>query len=164
MKWKLTAIVAAVSLVGAVAVGGALATSSSRSNAAVVAIGKTKLGRVLVDSRGRTLYLFDRDKSGRSACYGTCARYWPPLLTSAKPRAGTGVRASLLGMTKRRDGKQQVTYARHPLYTYIGDTKRGQTTGEGLTDFGAAWDAVAPSGRSIESDAAGAPTSGGYGG
>ena len=117
---------------------------------ALVALGKTALGKVLVDARGRTLYLFEKDKHGRSACYGACAAYWPPLLSPAKPRAGMGVRASLLGVATRTGGKRQVTYAGHRLYTFVGDTKAGQTTGEGSTAFGAAWDALAASGRSVE--------------
>src|SRR5439155_21420069 len=112
--------------------------------------------------------LFEKDRRNRSACYGGCAAYWPPLYSTAKPRAGRGVRASLLGLTKRIGGKRQVIYAGHPLYTFMGDTRAGQTTGEGLTDFGAAWDAVAASGRAVEPSAAGSGdsggTDGGYGG
>jgi hypothetical protein len=70
------------------------------------------------------------------------------------------VRASLLGVTRRADGRRQVTYAGHPLYRFVGDTKAGQTSGEGLTDFGAAWDAITPNGRSIEPSAAGSGGSG----
>ena len=135
------------------------------SKGALVALRSTVVGNVLVDARGRTLYLFEKDKHGRSACYGACAAYWPPLISSAKPRPARGVRASLLGLTKRTDGKRQVTYAGHPLYTFIADKKAGQTTGEGLMNFGAAWDVVAASGRAVEptgSDSGG--TGGGYGG
>ena len=143
-------------------------TASPRqaSKGALVALGKTALGSVLVDARGRTLYLFDKDKHGRSACYGACATYWPPLLSSAKPRQEKGVRASLLGLTTRTDGKRQVTYAGHPLYRFIGDKEAGQATGEGLTDFGAAWDAIAASGRAVEpttTDSGGAGSGYGYG-
>jgi len=145
------------------------ASPRQASSGAFVALGKTALGTVLVDARGRTLYLFDKDKRGKSACYGACAAYWPPLLSSAKPRQGKGVRASLLGLTTRTDGKRQVTYAGHPLYRFIGDKQAGQTAGEGLTDFGAAWDAIAASGRAVEpttSDSTGASSGygGGYGG
>jgi predicted lipoprotein with Yx(FWY)xxD motif len=172
MKRTITLLVAAA-LAGATLSAAALGETNSTSatppsKGAVVALGKTALGGVLVDARGRTLYLFEKDKHGKSACYGACAAYWPPLLSSAKPRPGPGVRASLLGVTKRADGKRQVTYAGHPLYAFIGDKKAHQTTGEGLTDFGAAWDAVAPNGRGIEptADASGSSgaTSGGYGG
>ena len=98
-----------------------------------------------------------------SSCYGACVSYWPPVLTGAKPRAGAGVRASLLGVTKRADGRRQVTYAGHPLYTFIGDRKPGQTAGEGLNNFGATWDAIAFNGRSVEPKAPAPGGSGGYG-
>jgi predicted lipoprotein with Yx(FWY)xxD motif len=155
MKRKITLFIAAAALSGAALVAAAFGGTSSAappraSKGALVALGKTALGRVLVDARGRTLYLFEKDKHGKSACYGACAAYWPPLLSTAKPRPERGVRASLLGLTKRTDGKRQVTYAGHPLYTFVGDTKAGQTTGEGLKNFGAAWDALAANGRAVE--------------
>jgi predicted lipoprotein with Yx(FWY)xxD motif len=162
-------IVAAAALSAAALLAALFGDASSAahqkvSNGALVSSRSTALGRVLVDARGHTLYLFDKDKRGMSSCNGACAAYWPPVLTTAKPRAGAGVHASLLGVTKRADGRRQVTYARHPLYTFIGDKKAGQTTGEGLTDFGAAWDAIAPSGKSIESKApASGSSGGGYG-
>jgi predicted lipoprotein with Yx(FWY)xxD motif len=171
MKRTIALSIAAAALSAAVLVTAALGATSSASSprasrGALVALGKTGLGKVLVDSRGRTLYLFEKDKHGRSACYGACATYWPPATSPAKPRAGKGVRASLLGVTKRSDGKRQVTYAGHPLYRYVGDTKAGQTSGEGLTDFGGAWDAVAASGRPVEQAASdsGPSGNGGYGG
>jgi predicted lipoprotein with Yx(FWY)xxD motif len=158
-------IVAAAALSAAALFGDASSAAHQKvSNGALVSSRSTALGRVLVDARGHTLYLFDKDKRGMSSCNGACAAYWPPVLTTAKPRAGAGVHASLLGVTKRADGRRQVTYARHPLYTFIGDKKAGQTTGEGLTDFGAAWDAIAPSGKSIETTApASGSSGGGYG-
>jgi predicted lipoprotein with Yx(FWY)xxD motif len=109
----------------------------------------TSLGRILTNSSGHTLYLFLADKRGMSACSGTCATAWPPLISSGKPRAGAGSKASLLGTTKRADGRMQVTYDHHPLYTFIKDTKRGQTSGEGVNAFGAVWDAVSPSGAKV---------------
>jgi predicted lipoprotein with Yx(FWY)xxD motif len=171
MKRKIALFITAAALSGAVLATAAFGESSSASSprasrGALVALGKTGLGKVLVDSRGRTLYLFEKDKHGRSACYGACGTYWPPLSSSAKPRAGKGVRASLLGLTRRSDGRRQVTYAGHPLYTFFGDRRAGQTNGEGLTDFGGAWDAVAASGRSVEQAApdSGNGGTGGYGG
>ena len=168
MKRKIALFIAAAALSGVVLVSAALgdvssASSPQGSKGTLVTLGKTTLGKVLVDARGRTLYLFEKDKRGRSTCYGACATYWPPLLSSAKPRAARGVRASLLGLTKRTDGKRQVTYAGHPLYTFSLDRRAGQTSGQGLTDFGGSWNAVAASGREVEStsDSDGA---GGYGG
>ena len=159
------AVLAAAALVAAVLGGTSSAASQKVSKGALVSVHQTGLGRVLVDGRGHTLYLFEKDKKGMSACNGACAAYWPPILSSARPRAGAGVRASLLGRTRRADGRRQVTYAGHPLYTFVGDTKAGQTTGEGLMDFGAAWDAVAPNGHSIEPNApASSGSAGGYGG
>jgi predicted lipoprotein with Yx(FWY)xxD motif len=146
-------VFAAVTLVAASLGGASSAAAQKAPQRALVSVHKTALGKVLVDARGHTLYLFEKDKKGMSSCNGACAAYWPATLSAAKPRAGAGVRASLLGRTRRADGRRQVTYAGHPLYTFVGDTKAGQTTGEGLTDFGAAWDAIAPNGQSIEPNA-----------
>lgn len=132
----------------ALAAGGA-AIAATHSTVSTV---HTGLGKVIVDSRGRTLYLFEKDKRGRSSCSGICASYWPPLLTSAKPVAAGGLKRSLLGTIRRSDGTKQVTFAGHPLYRFSGDSKRGQTSGEGLTDFGASWYAVSPSGKKIDRD------------
>jgi len=167
MKRKITLFIAAAALSGAALVTAAVGDGSASpprasQKGALVALGKTRLGNVLVDARGRTLYLFAKDKGGRSACNGACATYWPPLVSAAKPRAARGVRASLLGLTKRTDGKRQVTYAGHPLYTFSLDTRAGQTSGQGLTDFGGSWNAVAASGRAVKSTGSGG-SGGGYG-
>jgi predicted lipoprotein with Yx(FWY)xxD motif len=127
----------------------------------VVSTTSTSLGKTVVTASGRTLYLFQKDKNGKSACTGQCATFWPPLIASAKPRAGAGVKASLLGTTKRADGRLQVTYNHHPLYTFAKDTKKGQTTGEGVSAFGAKWFAVSPAGAALQKPA---PTNGGSGG
>ena len=174
MKRKITLFIAAAALSGAALVAAAFGDTSSAappqaSKGTLVALGKTALGKVLVDARGRTLYLFEKDKRGKSACYGACATYWPPLLSPAKARPGSGVRAALLGVTRRADGKRQVTYAGHPLYTFAVDTKAGQTNGEGLKDFGGSWDVVSATGRAVEpatpdSGGAGGGYGGGYGG
>ena len=128
------------------------ASGSPDSTAASVGTGSTGLGRAIVDSRGHTLYLFEKDKRGASACAGVCAVYWPPFVTKGAPSAVKGARHSLLGTVSRADGTRQVTYAGHPLYFFSGDTKRGQTNGEGLKDFGAAWYALMPSGQKIDRD------------
>jgi predicted lipoprotein with Yx(FWY)xxD motif len=140
------------------------ASETTAKKRPVVATTATRLGRVLVDSRGHTLYLFEKDKNGMSACNGSCATYWPPLIAAHKPIAGSGVKASLLGVTKRAGGLQ-VTYDHHPLYTFALDTRQGQTKGEDLHDFGAAWYAVSPAGAKVEkadddSDATGSPMNG----
>jgi predicted lipoprotein with Yx(FWY)xxD motif len=117
--------------------------------ATVVSTGKTGLGRVLVDSRGRTLYMFGKDRNGKSACAGMCATFWPPVIAKGKPHAVGGTKASLLGTTKRPDGRLQATYKHHPLYAFVKDTKRGQTNGEGVRAFGDVWDAVSPAGVKV---------------
>jgi predicted lipoprotein with Yx(FWY)xxD motif len=140
-------IVVAVSL--SYGIGFASASSSSAQARAKVGTASSSLGKILVDSHGRTLYLFARDKKGKSACSGACAAYWPPLIASGKPRAVTGAKASLLGTTRRADGRLQVTYRHHPLYRYAGDSGKGQTNGQGLTDFGGYWWVLSAAGNKI---------------
>jgi len=113
---------------------------------------RTKLGRILVDARGRTLYLFEKDKGAKSSCDGACASVWPPLTTGGKAKAGPGVTAAKLGVTKRTDGRTELTYGGHPLYTYAGDQKPGDVQGQGLDQFGAEWYVLAPGGHKIDND------------
>jgi predicted lipoprotein with Yx(FWY)xxD motif len=113
-------------------------------------VGATKLGQVIVDPNGLTVYLFLADKGTTSACNSaSCVQYWPPVLTNGAPQAGAGVTASLLGTTARADGTTQVTYAGHPLYLFASDKKAGDATGQGLNAFGAPWYVVSPSGMQI---------------
>ncbi len=144
--------------------GGGAATAAtpktSTGASATVGVANTGLGSTLVDSAGRTLYLFKADVGTQSACTGACATAWPPLLVTGKPTAGTGVTTSKLGTTTRSGGKHQVTYNGHPLYLFIKDQKPGQTTGQGVTAFGAAWFALTPAGNQIP----GTPPSSGGGG
>ena len=114
-----------------------------------VDVARSRFGRILVDAQGRTLYDFPPDKGTTSVCYGACAALWPPVTTKAKPHAGPGVRASLLGTTKRSDGTLEVTYGGHPLYYYVADRKSGQFSGQGLDQFGAPWWVVSPAGKEI---------------
>jgi predicted lipoprotein with Yx(FWY)xxD motif len=154
MKRKITlfgSILALVATVVAFAASSAYSSASTSGKAAKVGAASSSLGRIVVDSRGRTLYLFEKDKGRRSTCYGGCAAYWPPALTHGKPKARPGVKRSLLGTTRRRNGTVQVTYAGHPLYRYAGDNAPGQTNGAGLQDFGGGWDPVSPAGKKIES-------------
>ena len=123
--------------------------NSTKSGGTTVAVAKTRIGRILVDSKGITLYDFVTDKGGVSGCYGACAALWPPLITKGKPHAGPGVRASLLGTTKRKDGKLEVTYNHHPLYYFVTDRKPGQTTGQGVNQFGGPWWVLSPAGKEI---------------
>lgn len=127
---------------------GSLAGAASEKNA-TVSLRKTKLGLILVNSKGRTLYLFAKDRNGKSACSGSCARFWPPLVSPGKPTAGPGVRASLLARTRRSNGSLQVTYNGHPLYVYSLDKQAGQTRGQGSSAFGAKWYAVSARGTAV---------------
>jgi len=138
----------------AVALTAAFAASATGHAAGSPAALKTrhgKIGTFLVDGHGRTLYLFQKDKTTRSTCSGACATDWPPLLTSGKAKASGSVRKALLGTTKRSDGSTQVTYKGHPLYTYSGDQKAGDTNGQAVSAYGARWYAVLPSGKRVGS-------------
>src|SRR4051794_33191291 len=149
MHWtKLLTTIAFGMVVAATAAAFAFAGSTA-SGRTKLAVGKTGLGRILVDSKGITLYDFLPDKGTTSVCYGPCAALWPPLLTHSKPIAGAGVRASLLGTTKRKDRKLEVTYNGHPLYYWVGDHKPGQTTGQGVNQFGGPWWVLSPAGSEI---------------
>ena len=125
------------------------ATRSAKVQA-TIAVGSTRLGQVLVDSKGRTVYLFAADSGTKSTCNSSaCVQYWPPVLTTGAPQAGTRVNASLLGTTTRPDGTTEVTYAGHPLYYFISDNKAGDVTGQGINGFGGPWYVVSPSGTRI---------------
>ena len=91
-------------------VGTGVASGGSSARLAAVGSGSSALGPIVVDSRGHTLYLFEKDRRGASACSGACLVYWPPLLTSGTPTAIKGARPSLLGSIRRADGTRQVTY------------------------------------------------------
>ncbi|HEV2027125.1 MAG TPA: hypothetical protein VGS16_01175 [Candidatus Dormibacteraeota bacterium] len=108
-----------------------------------------KLGQILVDDKGITLYLFVADTGTASTCYSSCATIWPPVLTNGAPQAGTGADASLLGTTTRTDGKVEVTYAGHPLYYFVQDKAAGDATGQGVNGFGGLWWVLTPSGAAM---------------
>ncbi|MEU6237473.1 hypothetical protein [Kitasatospora sp. NPDC047058] len=118
----------------------------------LVAVNGSNLGRILTDSQGRTLYLFEKDSPAMSACDGACASAWPPLATTGTPQAGAGVSAADLGTITRADHSMEVTYHGHPLYYFAGDHKPGDTNGEGSTAFGAGWYVLNPSGNKIDND------------
>jgi predicted lipoprotein with Yx(FWY)xxD motif len=141
-----TVALAALAALGFLSVGGAF--SATHSNA-TVSLRSTKIGKVLVTRSGHTLYLFKKDANGKSSCNGACASFWPPLLASGKPTAGAGVKAGMLGTTKRANGTRQVTYNRHPLYTFKLDTSAGQTNGQAYSAFGAKWYAVSAAGAAV---------------
>ena len=126
-----------------------LATAAFASTkTSTIALKSTAVGKVLVGANGRTLYLFTADKGAKSVCYGQCAAYWPPLI-AGKPTAGAGLKASMLGTTKRKDGKLQVTYHGHPLYYFLPDKKAGDIKGQGYVHFGGAWWTVSAAGAKV---------------
>ena len=128
---------------------GPASTSGGQSGAATVATATSKLGTILVDGSGRTLYLFEKDRPNQSACTGACVASWPVDQSGGAPKAGGGVRASLLGSIQRGDGTTQVTYNHHPLYYYAGDSQAGQENGQGINAFGAAWYVLTPTGTAV---------------
>ena len=149
--------------------GGGAATAASppktpQGAPATVGVAHTSLGSTLVNAQGHSLYLFKADVGTKSECSGACATAWPPLLATGTPTAGAGLTASKLGTTTRSDGTKQVTYNGHPLYLFIKDTKAGQTNGQGVVAFGAAWFALTPSGNQASTPAASSSSGGGGGG
>lgn len=142
----------------------ATTTSAKHAGSAVVGVRATKLGKIMVDAQGRTLYLFEKDTSAKSTCFGACANAWPPLTTTGKPKAGTGATATLIATISRSDGAREVTYNSRPLYYYAGDHGPGDTNGQGLNAFGASWDVLSPTGTKIEGARSGSASSSSSGG
>ena len=132
---------------------GTTPASGGASGVATVSATSTSLGMVLVDGSGRTLYLFEKDQPDRSACAGACAAAWPVDQSSGTPKAGSGVTASMLGTIKRSDNTTQVTYNKHPLYYFSGDSGAGQHNGQGVDAFGAKWFVVGPAGGAVSGGA-----------
>jgi predicted lipoprotein with Yx(FWY)xxD motif len=125
-------------------------TASPGGSGAVSVANNPELGEILVDSKGFTLYNFEKDKGGESSCFNACAAAWPPYTVSGQTKAENGAQASLLSTTKRSDGSTQVVYNSWPLYTYVGDKKPGDTTGNDVDQFGAEWYALTPAGEKPE--------------
>lgn len=145
------ALVAAAVLVAAPASG--LAGALHATKAATVQTKKVKkLGTILVNSKGRTLYMFVPDHRKKVTCKGQCAAVWPPLKVKKgqKPTAGGAAKQSLLGTDANPGGGKVVTYNHWPLYTYVGDTKSGQTNGQGSNLNGGKWYVLSPSGKIVK--------------
>jgi predicted lipoprotein with Yx(FWY)xxD motif len=142
----------------------AASASAAAGTASLSLAARGSLGQVLVDSQGRTLYLWEADKGSTSTCSGNCASAWPPATVTGSPTAGPGVNASLIGTTKRSDGTMELTYNNHPLYTFAGDAAPTDVNGQGSTGFGAPWYVVNAAGSKVDDDdASAAPaTSGTY--
>ena len=141
-----SAVASLALLLGAIAIPARSATHTP----ATVNAAKSKLGTILVDSRGRTLYLYMFDTNGSSSCtnVGSCFETWPPLMATGTPHAGHGVDPILLGIVHRiRPAGRQVTYNGHPLYRYSQDKKPGQMKGQALFSL---WYVVSAAGAPIK--------------
>jgi predicted lipoprotein with Yx(FWY)xxD motif len=123
------------------------ATATAPAGQATVDVADSEFGEILADAEGRTLYVFMRDTAGKSSCTGACVSTWSPLEADGKSTAGEGVESAKLGTTERSDGKSQVTYNDRPLYHYSGDSKAGDTNGQGI---GGNWYVVSPEGEPIK--------------
>jgi len=155
-KWLALAAGGVTLVIAGCGGGGYGSSSAAKSSASATTAGaplnivkNPKLGKIIVDPKGRTLYDFVIDKGTTSVCYGGCASLWPPYLTKGTPKAGPGVSQSLIGTTRRKDGTSEVTYGGHPLYYYAPDQSQGQITGQALNQFGAPWYVLTPAGREI---------------
>ena len=122
------------------------AEPSARRRGPLAKLLDSQLGPVMFNGRDQAAYFFTRDRGGKSRCYGECAEAWPPFYARGKPRAGRGVKQSLLGTVARRDGRRQVTYAGKPLYFYAHDPK-GEVLCNDIAEFGGTWFAVTPAGK-----------------
>jgi predicted lipoprotein with Yx(FWY)xxD motif len=139
--------------------GGEQAASvSSESGMTLTGAEVSGLGTVLVDSEGFTVYEFAKDNGTTSSCYGACEKNWPPVTTNGAPTAGEGATSSKVGTTKRKDGTMQVTYAGHPLYTFVEDESPGEASGNGLEFFGGRWSVLDEAGSMVEGSSSGEET------
>lgn len=151
--------------------GGSTSSSAAAAPASsvVVKIKKTGAGTVLTNASGFTLYTFQADQGSTSTCYGKCAQFWPPVFGSVHLAAGQSITGKF-GTTTRKDGKTQVTFDGHPLYTYAGDTKPGDTNGNNINQDGGIWNVIttaaggAGAGASSTPSPAPSASSGGGGG
>jgi len=130
-------------------------TATSGATAGIATISVThsgSLGSILVAGpKQRTVYLFAADKGPTSTCSGACAEVWPPVITTASPKATGGAKGADLGTITRSDGTKQVTYKGHPLYYYAGDGPNGgESTGQAISSFGAPWYVLTPSGSEVK--------------
>lgn len=146
MRTRLALIAIAGLAAAAALVGTAAGASSARPT---VAVGSSSFGSILFDGRGFALYAFTRDTRKHSNCYGACAAAWPPYILRGSLKAGKSTKRSLLGTTRRSDGKLQVTYAGRPLYYYVGDRQAGQVLCQNVVEYGGTWLVVRGSGRLV---------------
>lgn len=155
---RLATVVAVVVPVAAVAPALAVASSTTQPAHEVAAVDAARVGRygmVLTNHRGLSLYLFTSKSGNPVPCKGGCLSIWPPLLVSGsvhRVQAGPGV-AGHLGLVTRSGTTKQVTYNGYPLYTYAGDSRPGQATGQGIVSFGGTWYLLRASARAPASTA-----------
>jgi len=124
-------------------------SSASTASATKITVGTSQFGPMLFDGKNQAIYVFLADKRSKSVCYGECAKLWPPVYTSKKAIAGKGIKKTLLGVTKRRNGRLQVTYRGYPLYYYAHEGP-GQVLCHNVDNSGGIWKVQAPSGRPRE--------------
>ena len=134
-------------LVLAAVVAAVLVPSATSGRQLTLTARSSSFGKAIFDGRGFVLYAFTRDKRA-SACYGACAKAWPPYFApKGELRVGAGLKRSLLGTVRRKNGRRQVTYAGKPLYFYVGDTRPGQILCQNVVEFGGRWLILRPNGR-----------------
>ena len=162
---SLAALLVVIVAGAAVAASGST-TSAAKAKSPTLKLRKTGFGKVLVDSKGRTLYAFGHDKKNKSRCSGQCASNWPPAASPKKPTVATGIDKSKLKVITRGDCSRQLSYNGHPLYRFIADGKPGDTNGENVTAFGGTWHVLSKSGTIVTkapSTSSGGGSSGGGG-
>lgn len=147
MRFRIVCIGLVLTALAAAALAAALGSAQGATKSgAQLKVRATKYGKAVFGPSGKVLYVFSADKDGKSHCYGACASAWPPLVTKGKPVAGLGVKASLLGTTRRRGGRVQVTYNGHPLYYYVSDTPTAILC-QHVNEHGGLWVLIKPNGR-----------------
>jgi predicted lipoprotein with Yx(FWY)xxD motif len=150
-KLTLTGAIAALTVIAGCGGSTAGTTPTPAATGTTISVATdAKLGQILVDASGKTIYLFVADTGTSSTCYTSCAAIWPPVLTTGAPQAGAGAQASLVGTTVRTDGTTEVTYAGHPLYYFIQDKAAGDAKGQGINGFGGLWWVMSPSGAAMQ--------------
>ena len=144
----------------AAAAGTAMATQAAAVTpgaAAINVVTDPKLGKILVDGMGMTLYIFTKDTPDTSNCTGNCAVLWPPLVSQGSPQVGSGVNAAMIGTATLADGSKVLTYNHMPLYRYSLDKAPGDVKGEGVLSV---WFAISPDGTPVKNPASSGGTSG----
>jgi predicted lipoprotein with Yx(FWY)xxD motif len=150
-RMTLARLAAVLALAGAIAIP--LASASAKTaRGAKISLRETSLGKILVNARGHTLYAFTRDAKNKDRCMSApgCPSTWPAVTTKGKPRAGVGVKRSMLGSVTLSNGSHQVTYGGRPLYTYVADSSAGETDYVGASQFGGTWVAVNAAGKTVK--------------